>query len=59
MNSRDNEVGYNELTKYNEMEISPIALNALIITRFSGYNEGIYRSQALPDIDLLPFLLLK
>ena len=38
VNSSYNQVGYNE------MEISPGALNALIL---SAYNEGVYRSQAL------------
>ena len=33
VNSRYNQVGYNEITAYNEMEISPRALNALIIIR--------------------------
>ena len=36
VNSRYNQVGFNEITAYNQMEISPRGLNALII---SGYNE--------------------
>ena len=50
VNSRYNQVGFNEITAYNQMEISPRGLNALIIIRLqriSGYNERIYRSQAL------------
>ena len=33
VNSRYNQVGYNEITAYNEMKIFPCALNALIIIR--------------------------
>ena len=50
VNSRYNQVGYNEITAYNEMEIFPQSTKCInyypLITNI-GYNEGIYRSQAL------------
>ena len=50
VNSRYNQVGYNEITAYNEMDIFPQStkcVNYYPLQRISGYNEGIYRSQAL------------
>ena len=50
VNSRYNQVRYNEITAYNEMEIFPQSTKCInyypLITNI-GYNEGVYRSQAL------------